>query len=463
MSNVQRFLEKTRLTPIVRGDNSGRLDRIRAAVIEECAEKSYRLASMASIAKRAKVSTASLYRDFGNREALLEHVATYTAPLIAADLVLDMSETEPRERTISLLKAQASIFSNPHANWLYRAHVSGEVEKGQGLIPVGAQSRTQIEAFWRKEVMGLQRNGVATNFCIDDCVNFLLGASQRRTLLALLLFGPHDVGEPSKDVAIESAVDWFLAISPTANIAPSPNLSCLKLAVPSTIQKEVEADLMRQRDRTDSKGRHLKILASAVQECSEVGFNQASMTQVATRAGVSTATLYEHFHDKDDMFVKAVGYVMPMLTASVTKAPTSTSPCDRIAEMLVNHGSACLDPFMAWLYRLYVSFEGQDNSIAGHLGRASRIMTEQFWSGQLKTLEDQGYLLPSDHSVTVNLLLGGIERRTLLSVLLLGHAYAPFSGLIDAAKFGSQMLFTLHGTPKFFAEFASQDVMSEVA
>jgi AcrR family transcriptional regulator len=463
VSTVQAFLEKTRQAPIVRSDVLGRLDRIRAAVIEECAQQSFRLVSMASIAKRAKVSTASLYREFGNREALLEHVATFTAPLIAADLVLDMGESEPRKRIVGLLNAQASIFKNPHANWLYRAHVSGEVSDGRGLIPVGAQSRSQIEAFWTKEMEQLQLAGLLSDVEVPDVVNFLLGASQRRSLLALLLFGPRDVSEPSVEAAIESAVDWLLALKDKPLRSANLKIGQRRAPFPSAIQTEVEADLARHHERTDSVSRQKKILAAVVHECSEVGFSQASMASVATRANVSTATLYELFRDKDDMFVKAVAYVAPILTANVTKATDLDNPAERIADMLIQHGSAYLDPFMEWLYRLYVSFEGQGESLAGHLGRASRAMTEQFWRDHLVALEAQGYLAPSDLNVTVNLLLGGVERRTLISVLLLGHSYAPFHGLVEAATFGAQMLFHMLGTPKFFAEFGYAEPDRDVA
>jgi AcrR family transcriptional regulator len=184
VSTVQAFLEKTRAAPIERNDTEARLNRIRAAVIEECAQKSYRLASMAAIAKRAKVSTASLYRDFGNREALLEHVATFTAPMIAADFQVDQQAPTPQARLHALLLAQGAIFQNPHANWVYRAHVSGEVSRGKGLIPIGRETRDQIEAFWANEIKRLQRAGLIGSIDVRETVNFVLGSVQRRKTLA---------------------------------------------------------------------------------------------------------------------------------------------------------------------------------------------------------------------------------------------------------------------------------------
>jgi AcrR family transcriptional regulator len=463
VSTVQTFLEKTRAAPFERNDTEARLNRIRAAVIEECAQKSYRLASMAAIAKRAKVSTASLYRDFGNREALLEHVATFTAPMIAADFQVDQQAPTPQARLHALLLAQGAIFQNPHANWVYRAHVSGEVSGGKGLIAIGRETRDQIEAFWANEIKRLQSAGLIGSVDVRETVNFVLGSVQRRTLLAMLLFGPGDAGAPTTQIAASSAIEWVLALKDTPHSIPDFDVANETQILPSPIQTRVDADLACQHERTDAVARHQKILAAAITECSEIGFAHANMAGVAKRANVSTATLYEHFHDKDDMFVKAVGYMVPILTEFVTMAPIAANPCERIATMLINHGSSYLDPFMAWLFRLYVSFEGQGSSVAGQLGNASRTLIEQFWSGQLKTLEDQGYLVPSDHAVTVNLLLGGVERRSLVAMLLLGTDYAPHNALVTAAKHGARALFHRYGTEKFFAQYVPTEATRAVA
>jgi AcrR family transcriptional regulator len=463
VSTVQKFLEQTRANPVTRGDSGERLNRIRAAVIEECAQKSYRLASIANIAKRAKVSTASLYRDFGNRENLLEQVAMFTTPLIAADFSIDHQGSTPQETIQMLLMAQGAIYQNPHANWVYRAHISGEVSEGKGLLQVGRDTRNQVQAFWENQIKRLQSAGLIGDVDVRETVNFVLGSVQRRTLLAMLLFGLQDQAEPSPQIAASSAIEWIMALKSNARAIPDFTVPNEIHALPSSIQTQIEADFGHHHDRTDALGRHQKILTAAALECSEVGFSQASVASVAKRANVSTATLYEHFHDKDDMFMKAVGYMVPLLTESVIRATTATNPCERIATMLVNHGASYLDPFMAWLFRLYVSVEGQGDTVASRLGKASRAMVEQFWSSQLTALEDQGYLSASDHIITVNLLLGGVERRTLASFLLMGKEHAQYSQLVAAAKHGAKTLFLRYGTDKFFAEFAPEHAVRAVA
>lgn len=57
------------------------------------------------------------------------------------------------------------------------------------------------------------------------------------------------------------------------------------------------------RDKTDS---HEKIVAAAMREFQEKGFEQASMKAVADAVGMTSAALYRHFTSKQDMFAAMV-------------------------------------------------------------------------------------------------------------------------------------------------------------
>jgi AcrR family transcriptional regulator len=459
VSKVQSFIESTRGEVAIRSSVMARLDRIRAATIEECAEKSFRLASMASIAKRAHVSTASLYRDFGSREALLEQVAIFAAPMIAEEFHADRHESDPKARLLALLVHQGRVYKDPHANWLYRAHVSAEVLAGQGLLPIAEETHAQVEAFWANQLVKLQEAGLLAHIDQRETVNGLLGAVQRRTLLAMLLFGPNDKGKPDLEAAAQDAVAWLFETNdhdlPRGALgADLVSRSPRQLAQKSVVQMQVEIDLARSHCRNDRDTRQLKIFAAATQECSQMGFQRASMAGIARRAGVSTATLYTHFSDKNDLFLKAVNYLIPIIAKPILDDPAIKHPTARVANLLINHGSSYLDPFMGWLYRLYVSFEGQADSVVGRIGQGFRAVIEQFWHEHLLQLEAEGYLQPSDHILTVNFLLGAVERRSLSGFLLVGHKPDAYPSLVSAAYHVSELLFKRFGTQKFFSTFA---------
>jgi AcrR family transcriptional regulator len=468
VSQIEEFVSRARTLPLNRAKTEERANRIRAAVIEECVEKSFRHASMADIAKRAHVSTASLYREYSNRETLLGEVANFVAPMIAAEFTKDLGAQDPQERLRTLLIRHGQVFQDPYVTWLYRAHVSGEVFEGRGLIPLGRSTREAIEAFWAQEVSFLEAIDQAGPAQVRQIVNFVLGGVQRRTLVATLLFGPEDESAPDLETAAQSALDWIIALHATSSTKSQngrDTLAPLRLETvgESLVQRHVQANLSRPHDRSDIAARHQKILAAAVQECSEVGFDAASMASVAHRANVSTATLYDHFEDKDDMFIKCVDYIVPFLTEAVTRIPETNDPRERVAQMLVYHGEAYIDPFMGWLYRLYVSFDDKGGMGARRLGQASRTMVEQFWTKQLKSLEADGYLLPSDPVITLNVLLGCVERRTLISYLLFGSDRANRDELLASAEYAANVLFQRYGTDKFRNEFCQPQRFLESA
>lgn len=66
------------------------------------------------------------------------------------------------------------------------------------------------------------------------------------------------------------------------------------------------------RDKTDS---HEKIVKAAMQEFLEKGFEQASMKAVADAVGMTSAALYRHFQDKQDMFAAMVESALAELNA----------------------------------------------------------------------------------------------------------------------------------------------------
>ena len=56
----------------------------------------------------------------------------------------------------------------------------------------------------------------------------------------------------------------------------------------------------------DKSASHAKIMAAAKAEFLEQGFEKASIRSIAARAGMTSAGLYRHFTDKEDMFAALV-------------------------------------------------------------------------------------------------------------------------------------------------------------
>jgi AcrR family transcriptional regulator len=207
--NLARFVEGSLAGDLSHALGDERRARIIAATIQECAAKGFRGASIVGISKRARVSTASIYVDFETRDQLLVETIAFASPLISADLVATVTETEPRARLVALLIRHCATFAHPHAGWLYRAHVSGELSKELEMAQVGKIGRARIEELWHHELEQLNESGILKIPNIDDAVNFLLGAVQRPSLIAMLMFRGERISEPDLKIAARTAVDWL--------------------------------------------------------------------------------------------------------------------------------------------------------------------------------------------------------------------------------------------------------------
>jgi AcrR family transcriptional regulator len=61
--------------------------------------------------------------------------------------------------------------------------------------------------------------------------------------------------------------------------------------------------------RPRSTQAHKNVLDAAVQLFSERGIDATSMDAIAETSGVSKATIYKHWHDKDDLCLEVMGYL----------------------------------------------------------------------------------------------------------------------------------------------------------
>ncbi len=76
-----------------------------------------------------------------------------------------------------------------------------------------------------------------------------------------------------------------------------------------------QVELQRCADPASAKRR--QILAGARQVFSELGFERASVDLIAARAGVSKATIYNHYEDKKALFVACVTYDIEQMRAGL--------------------------------------------------------------------------------------------------------------------------------------------------
>ncbi len=115
-----------------------------------------------------------------------------------------------------------------------------------------------------------------------------------------------------------------------------------------------------------------KILAGAREVFAEAGFERASVDVIAARAGVSKATVYNHFEDKQALFVATVVEETEAMRASL--GACVERPCGTVEQALQAMGEKImtlwLAPPVAALYR-------QAIAEAARLPEIGRMVFEQ--------------------------------------------------------------------------------------
>jgi AcrR family transcriptional regulator len=171
------------------------------------------------------------------------------------------------------------------------------------------------------------------------------------------------------------------------------------------------------------------IVAATLALLEEEGFGSLTMAGVATRAGVSTATLYRRWPSKLDLVV----CVLAKLSEETPTIDTGTLPGDLAA--LLNHMAAKLAGEGGML------FEGLVGEGLRHpeLAEALRVKLLAPRRAELIGLLDRAVARgeipqPEDNSITVSLITGALyERRLISSEPLTPDVVGPLVTLLSRA------------------------------
>jgi AcrR family transcriptional regulator len=114
------------------------------------------------------------------------------------------------------------------------------------------------------------------------------------------------------------------------------------------------------RGKTEEKRQ--AIVDAAFQVFSEVGFEQASMSEIAARAGGSKATLYSYFQSKEEMFAEFMSTAAQQeISAAFELLRTSVPVRDALASFGKHYLVAVLKPQLLAVRRLAHNEGGRSN------------------------------------------------------------------------------------------------------
>jgi AcrR family transcriptional regulator len=485
-SVLRRKVEETLARKVGRFDAAGRLEKIRAAAIQEVAERGFAAASMANAAKRAGVSTATLYRDFKDKSALMIDGVAFVIPILAQEISRPKDENDPVRLVARHLRAHGRMFADPYMGWLFRLYVMSDEIGLHDLKAHGRVGRAMTEAFWSARLSAFEEAGLLEPTHHGRVTNLLLGPVERRTILARLAFGEDDVRAPNlRDVANDAARMLFSLFGTRAffeSRTREPDAAFWSAAgvqrrrsgaglgvfapdappTPPPEQMRVEPGgarflayaedvLSRPVNRLDAKARRKRIHVAALLEVRARGYDEATMAGVAKRAGVSTATLYREYAEKPALFADALSFVSRHRVDPTDHIAASDAPDAAMAEAVLSQGLTLADPAMIWVHRATMASEISGWGPIIKTARGVRDASEAQWMAMLSQLETKGALGPCDRALKMNMLLGPTQRRSILASMLFGPENDPGPDLPTSALASVEALFRLHGTADFWA------------
>ena len=392
-------------------------------------------------------------------------------PLFAQNWLQETNHTEPVLRIESLLAAHGNALADPFMGWLFRLYVHLAHSSVPQLLVLARVARDANLAFWEAEIRRLEVDGHLIATDRSQTVAIILGAIERRTILARLGFGEYDNNPPHfLDVAAHSALALFQvygtpqfwagrADEPVQGWVAADHDACVPytpigvspdalMELPSGRLSQFARGLLAQEtDRLDTIGRKRRIQLAAMLECIEYGYEAATMARVANRAGVSTATLYLEYHDKPALFLDAIILQSKFQVNYLGLRRQGDSAAQFIVSMVYSLAQVLADPGFLWFHRISMASEisGAPELVAST--RRTRSHTEGFWYDYFEGLVTGGDIISCDLPLTLNLLLGATQRRSVLSMIFFGPDDVSDEEIERLSKASTDFVLRLVGKP----------------
>jgi TetR/AcrR family transcriptional regulator, mexJK operon transcriptional repressor len=202
------------------------------------------------------------------------------------------------------------------------------------------------------------------------------------------------------------------------------------------------------------------ILATAIEIFAREGFAAATIELIAAEAHVSSATLYKRFINKQGLFEAVLGAMtMRSLAMHSNHRKIRSNPFSGILGRLEAHCLVSADPQVRGVMRAWISEVSHHGEFGELFARRSGVELVEGLNRQMTKLEEKGLLDFGEDRVTAMLLagqvmLGIVERFTLMRGLIMGDDAAPLRPVEHLAYLAVQAVLGIWGTAEGKAAFA---------
>lgn len=175
--------------------------------------------------------------------------------------------------------------------------------------------------------------------------------------------------------------------------------------------------------RPRDAAKHAAILQAAQCLFIQHGYTGTSMDAIASTAGVSKLTVYNHFRDKETLFSATITSKCAEMAADFSQVPVSPDLADQLGGLARYLYQLTSTSDSIALHRLMISQAGRHPSIALRVYRECIEQSMQQLAGRLARLHEAGLLLIED----------SLQAASHFTCLVRGqHSLQQLAGLPDA-------------------------------
>lgn len=212
--------------------------------------------------------------------------------------------------------------------------------------------------------------------------------------------------------------------------------------------------------RQDIEARKKLISASTLIEWLEFGFMAATVTRIADRAGISTATLYRTYPDRDQLNLDALSLGNDVIVEVTGDYPRHPHPFRNLVEMIHHFTQMLLEPIVLQFHlsqQILLRGEPALRNRAIEIASSGDAALMQIWHDEIDRLVDEALLHRRRPHVMLHRIIGGIVARTLGWYGRGTGPYQPPQGWFEEAIKIAQEFCALYGTAKMRPYLASSN------
>jgi AcrR family transcriptional regulator len=218
------------------------------------------------------------------------------------------------------------------------------------------------------------------------------------------------------------------------------------------IWRELIRMLTKSNNRLDVANRQSRIVAAALCENQRLGFEKMSVAAVAKTAGVSTATVYRAFPSDLDLYEACHRLGVSFFIAWLSRDIDLANPIARMTGYIDLFVETFMDPRIENSMSMNESILADpEHNIAARAGVVTVENLHFHWHKRLIKLEKEGYLKEAPSWDMVHTLMGPIESGTFGQKIKTGVAAEPEGSWYEECWVIVDAFFQIYGTPYFHA------------